>query len=256
MSTILSVQNLSKSLPHGFWGKLKPILKNVSFEIQKGEITGFIGVNGAGKTTSIKCILGFIFPDQGQIHFFNQDPLNSAVKSKLGYMPERPYFYDFLTGREFLKLHWDLSGYQGKETFEQRMNEVLEQVDLVRAKDSKLRSFSKGMLQRIGIAQSILHRPELLILDEPMSGLDPDGRYLVKQIMKQEAARGTTLFFISHLLQDMEEICNKIVVIDKGELLYKGQLDQFIKEVDYENIVEGAMSLEKAFQLWRKKELS
>lgn len=256
MENILVVKDLKKSLPYGFWGKKKPILNGVSFEIPKNEIVGFIGVNGAGKTTSLKCILGFINPDGGEITFFNQSGFNNHAKRKVGYMPERPYFYDFLSGREFLKLHWDLSGTEkNKEIFEARMHEVLEKVDLVRAKDMRLRSFSKGMLQRIGIAQAIIHQPELLILDEPMSGLDPDGRYLVKEIMKEEHKKGTTLFFSSHLLQDMEEICHKLVVIDGGSLLYTGPLGPFVKKMEDESLKDHSITLEKAFQLWRKKNL-
>jgi ABC-2 type transport system ATP-binding protein len=200
-------------------------LNGVSFNIPRGSLTGFVGVNGAGKTTTIKTMLDFIPKVSGDIKFFDDQTLSAQVRDKIGFLPERPYFYDFLTGKEFLLLHWTLhSKFKGKE-FESRCDEVLQLVDLSRGKHVRLRQYSKGMLQRIGIAQSILHRPEFLIWDEPMSGLDPDGRYLVKQIMKTMHQQGTTIFFSSHLLQDMQELCDRLVVIDQGKILFKDNIN-------------------------------
>jgi ABC-type multidrug transport system ATPase subunit len=164
---------------------------------------------------------------------------------KLGFLPERPYFYEYLTGKEFLALHWELRGFKCNAAFNQRVDEVLTEVNLMRGKDLKLRQYSKGMLQRIGIAQAIIHRPEFLILDEPMSGLDPDGRYLVKQIIKNLHRLGTTIFFSSHLLQDMEELCDRLVIIDQGRIIYEGSLttlwskhsEQF--QIDFQETSEG-----------------
>jgi ABC-2 type transport system ATP-binding protein len=200
-------------------------LNGVSFNIPKGSLTGFVGVNGAGKTTTIKTVLQFIPKLSGDIYFFQDQVMSSQVRNKIGFMPERPYFYDFLTGKEFLLLHWTLQGkFKGNE-FESRCDEVLKLVDLSRGKNMRLRQYSKGMLQRIGIAQSILHKPEFLIWDEPMSGLDPDGRFLVKQIIKSMHEQGTTIFFSSHLLQDMQELCDRLIIIDQGKILFNDDID-------------------------------
>lgn len=219
------------------------MLDNVAFNIPKGAVTGFVGNNGSGKTTTIKCIFDFVKPDVGEIFFF-EEKFEKFQRSRLGYLPERPYLYEFLKAEDFLRLHWRLCYGTGKSSqFLARAGEVLEQVGLSEHRHRRLRDFSKGMLQRIGIAQAILTDPELLILDEPMSGLDPDGRSLVKDILKQQRDKGVSLFFSSHLLQDMEEICTHLVVIDRGQILYCGEMHNFIKE--YEN-------LEQAFRVLKR----
>lgn len=225
---ILEVKHLNKTFPGGLFEKPRHVLKEVSFSLPSGETTGFVGSNGSGKTTSIKCMLDFMRPDTGEIFFFGQ-PLDIKAKKRIGYLPERPYLYEFLTGMEFLRLHWNLVQDSQKD-FIDRATESLKRVDLYEARDKKLRQYSKGMLQRVGIAQAILNRPDLLILDEPMSGLDPDGRGLVKDILREESRRGTSLFFSSHLLQDMEELCSHLVVINKGSILYDGDLSPFMKQ--------------------------
>jgi ABC-2 type transport system ATP-binding protein len=155
---ILTVESLRKGFKPHFFSKQKQVLKNLSFTIQSGRTTGFIGVNGAGKTSTLKCVLGFTRPDHGTIRFFDGHALDNEVKSKIGYLPERPYYYDFLTAKEFLKFHWDLSG-ASSEGFESAADEVLTKVNLKNTGTKKLRSFSKGMLQRIGMAQALLHKP-------------------------------------------------------------------------------------------------
>lgn len=242
--SILKVKSLEKSFKGDVFVKPKKVLHGVEFSVLKGKTTGFIGVNGAGKTTTIRCVLGFIHPDQGQVEFFNGLKWSEAVQSRLGFLPERPYFYDFLTGLEFLKFHWDLVPNKQFPNFLERAESVLKQVDLLHAKNSRLRTYSKGMLQRIGFAQSILHHPDLLILDEPMSGLDPDGRKIMKDIFKQVADSGTTIFFSSHLLQDMEELCDQLVILDQGRTCYEGSKQSFM---------QGQTSLEDAFYKLRQK---
>lgn len=224
MEMMLKVSNLKQELAMP-GSKSKLVLKGLNFSIPKGALTGFIGVNGAGKTTTIKALLNFVYPQEGSIEFFGESGLTLSGRQRLGFMPERPYFYDFLTGKEFLSLHWKLRGLPLDESFERRCDEVLKAVDLERGKNQRLRQFSKGMLQRIGIAQSILHKPDFLILDEPMSGLDPDGRLLIKNIIRDLHKNGTTLFFSSHLLQDMEELCTRLVIIDQGQIIYEGTLE-------------------------------
>jgi len=227
MSNALNILNVSELKQELVSAGTKPklVLKGINFSIPKGSLTGFIGVNGAGKTTTIKSLLNFIHPKSGTIKFFGETGLSKISRQRLGFMPERPYFYDFLTGKEFLALHWKLHGLSTDQLFEYRCDEVLKQVDLERGKNLRLRQFSKGMLQRIGIAQSIIHKPELLILDEPMSGLDPDGRFLIKSIIRKLHNSGTTIFFSSHLLQDMEELCTRLVIIEQGEIIYEGSLN-------------------------------
>lgn len=223
MEIALKVSKLYQDLK-GAEGTPKTVLKGIDFTIPKGSLTGFIGVNGAGKTTTIKALLGFIEPSSGSIEFFGNHGLTDDSRRRLGFMPERPYFYDYLTGSEFLALHWKLRGHKVDESFEKSCDWALKSVDLERARNLRLRQFSKGMLQRIGIAQAIMHKPHLLILDEPMSGLDPDGRLLVKNIIRNLHAEGTTIFFSSHLLQDMEELCDRLLIIDSGEIIYEGNL--------------------------------
>lgn len=242
----IKVDSLNKKFKTSFFKKDKLILNNVSFKIPKNKTTGFVGNNGSGKTTTIKCLLEFIFKNSGEILFFNH-PLNSKMRSKIGYLPERPYLYEFLTAKEFLEFHFKLSTpdvVSPRSLIIDKINRALQKVGLSDAKDKYLRSFSKGMLQRIGLAQALIHEPELLILDEPMSGLDPDGRLMVKDILKEEKKKGISLFFSSHLLQDMEELCDFLVVIHQGEIIYNDELKIFMSEYP---------SLEEAFRS-RKKE--
>lgn len=219
----IKFQNISKSFPVGFWGKPKQVIFDANFEIKKGEVTGFVGSNGSGKTTLLKLGLGFIFPTQGEISYPVSGSYNEFRKS-LGYLPERPYYYDFLSAREFLKLHWDISG--GGAGFFEAEERVLDRVRLKDVQFKYLKTFSKGMLQRIGIAQSLLREPSLLLLDEPMSGLDPDGRYQIKSILKEEKAKGRTLFFSSHLMEDVELICDNVVIVDKGQIKFSGLISE------------------------------
>jgi len=239
---ILEVKKLNKTFPGGLFEKPRHVLQDVTFTLPAGETTGFVGSNGSGKTTSIKCMLEFMRPDSGETLFFGKH-LDLDSKKRIGYLPERPYLYEFLTGMEFLKLHWNLVQ-DSEKGFVESAHEVLKRVDLFEARDKKLRQFSKGMLQRVGIAQAIINKPDLLILDEPMSGLDPDGRGLVKDILRDEAKRGTSLFFSSHLLQDMEELCSHLVVINKGKIIYDGDLQPFMKQYT---------SLEDAFRFAKEQ---
>jgi ABC-2 type transport system ATP-binding protein len=229
MSEILSVKNLNKTFQGGLFEKKRQILKNISFSLAPHKTVGFVGSNGSGKTTSIKCIFDFVRPDSGEILFFGT-PISNQVRQRIGYLPERPYLYEFLTGIEFLKLHWDLCYNSSQKGFYEKAQAALKKVNLLEAQSRRLRTYSKGMLQRAGIAQAILTEPDLLILDEPMSGLDPDGRALVKDILREEKSRGTTIFFSSHLLQDMEELCDELVVIDAGEIFYLGDLKSFMQQ--------------------------
>jgi ABC-2 type transport system ATP-binding protein len=233
----ITIQNLNKKFVTGFRRKKVQALKDVSFQIRSQHTYGFIGNNGSGKTTTIKCLLQFIRPDSGEIKFFGQ-PLTISNKRRIGYLPERPYLYEFLTAMEFLEFHWSLT-FSDKKFFKDRAESSLKKVGLIEAKNRRLRTFSKGMLQRVGLAQAIIHEPDLLILDEPMSGLDPDGRMLVKDILKDQQKQGRGIFFSSHLLEDMEELCSHLIVIHGGEILYQGGIEAMLKD---------KKSLEEAFK--------
>jgi len=240
----IQVKNLNKSFKKSFYEKRKQVLKNVSFDVPKNKTTGFVGNNGSGKTTSLKCIFEFIFKDSGDVLFFNEK-MTPKTRKKIGYLPERPYLYEFLTAEEFLKFHLKLSGMSlVNESVDVLVDETLNKVGLLDAKKKALRSFSKGMLQRAGLAQALVHKPEILVLDEPMSGLDPDGRLMVKDILKEEKKKGITIFFSSHLLQDMEELCDHLVAIHHGEIIYNADLKSFMSQYP---------SLEEAFRNKQKE---
>lgn len=225
----IRVQNLEKAFKVGFFLQKKPVLKSVSFEVPNGSVTGFIGANGAGKTTILKCLLQVIFPDSGDMEIFSQKISEKSVRKDIGFLPERPYFHEFLTGEEFLRFHGRLMGLSGSD-LKQRSQEVLYRVGLEHAGDKKLKSYSKGMLQRVGIGQALMVRPKLLILDEPMSGLDPDGRLLVKTLIKEIAKEGTTVFFSSHLLHDAEALCDHLVCLRQGEVVYNGPMQVLLQK--------------------------
>lgn len=231
---ILEVKSLFKKFKTDFYKKPNVVLNNVSFKINHGSFVGFIGPNGAGKSTTIKCILELIFPDSGEIYFFGKK-FSLPHRAKIGFLPERPFFHEFLTGMEFLKLHWSLSQ-KPRDSFEKKAIEILDLVKLLHAKDKKLKDYSKGMLQRIGIAQALICEPEFLILDEPMSGLDPDGRILIKQILKALREKKMTVLMSSHLLEDVEELCDDLLIIHVGAIEYSGTVVNFKK--DYVNLEE------------------
>jgi len=234
-ATVLSVQGLKKTFRRGLRAKPVQALKGISFSISAGSITGFLGANGAGKTTTIKCLLNLAFADEGEVRFFGASELSPAIKSRIGFLPERPYFYEYLTGREFLRFYGELSAEFKTVDLRARVDSLLKRVGLEHAGDRPLRGYSKGMLQRIGIAQALVSEPEFIILDEPMTGLDPDGRYEVREIIRETAKSGTAVFFSSHLLPDAEQLCERLVILAHGELVFNGEMHQMLSrfEVGY-----------------------
>lgn len=229
---VVEVRGLKKSYRNPMTRKRVEALKGVSFSVQAGAITGFLGANGAGKTTSIKCLFELAFADEGEFIFFGKKGLSNEAKAKIGFLPERPYFYDYLTGREFLKFYGQISGRISRSELDGRAQVLLDRVGLGHAGDRPLRGYSKGMLQRIGIAQALIHRPEFIVLDEPMTGLDPDGRHEVREIIREVARQGTAVFFSSHHLSDAESLCERLVILKKGELIYEGRTDSLMTQVD------------------------
>jgi ABC-2 type transport system ATP-binding protein len=208
------------------------ILSDLSFEVREGEIFGFIGTNGAGKTTTIKLVLGLLFPDAGTIRLCGEDPSRPEARRRIGFLPENPYFHDYLTGSEFLDFHARLHGFRQPER-RRRVQDLLERVGLQNRADRALRLYSKGMLQRIGLAQALLHDPDVVILDEPMSGLDPIGRREVRDLILELKKRGRTVFFSTHILSDTETICDRVGMLVRGRLAAIGTVEELVRgEVD------------------------
>jgi ABC-2 type transport system ATP-binding protein len=213
----IEIRGLSKDYPVGFWKKLRPALKSLDLTVEAGEAFGFLGPNGAGKTTTLKLLMGIIFPTAGSATILGKHFLDPEVRKKVGFLPEQPYFYDYLSAPELLDYYAGLSGMARVERA-QRIGPVLERVGLSDAGSKHLRKFSKGMLQRVGIAQAIIHNPEVVFLDEPMSGLDPLGRHEVRELIQGLKDEGKTIFFSTHILSDAEALCDRVAVIHKGEL--------------------------------------
>jgi ABC-2 type transport system ATP-binding protein len=216
--TAIEILGLEKTYKVGFWRKRpKRALHPLHLTVEEGEIFGFLGPNGAGKTTTLKLLMGLVFPTAGTARLLGRDWTDPEVKAQIGFLPEQPYFYDYLTAHELLDYYGQLSGVPGKDR-KRRIDEVLQRVGLTDVKGVQLRKFSKGMLQRVGIAQAILHDPKLVFFDEPMSGLDPMGRREVRDLMEQLKHEGKTVFFSTHILSDAEALCDRVAIIHQGEL--------------------------------------
>lgn len=227
----IEIRDLTKEYPMGLFKKRVKVLDNISMAINVGEIFGFLGPNGAGKTTTLKIILGLNRPTSGTIMILGRDHEDPTVKEELGYLPERPYFYDYLTANEFLTFYAGLFGLRGQQV-KGKVVALLERVGLEDARDLPLRKFSKGMLQRIGIAQALINDPKLVILDEPMSGLDPIGRREVRDLILNLKREGKTVFFSSHIISDVEMICDRVVILNKGKVMAEGTIDDLLTKPD------------------------
>ena len=214
----IEILGLEKTYSVGFWRKRpKCALKPLQLTVEEGEIFGFLGPNGAGKTTTLKMLVGLAFPTAGTARILGMELDDPKMKAQIGFLPEQPYFYDYLTGRELLKYYGQLSGVDAK-TLSGKVDSALTRVGLKDAANVQLRKFSKGMLQRAGIAQAILHDPKVVFLDEPMSGLDPMGRREVRGLIEELKSEGKTVFFSTHILSDAEALCDRVAIIHLGEL--------------------------------------
>jgi ABC-2 type transport system ATP-binding protein len=225
---VLEVKDLKKTFVLGFFRKKVEAVRGVSFSVHRGEIFGVLGPNGAGKTTSIKAVLRLIFPSSGTIRLFGRTDPGPAEMVKVGYMPENPYVYQYLKAEEFLDLCGRLAGMDAA-TRKKRIAEMIAKVGLAHAVDRPIGNFSKGMTQRIGLAQALLHDPELIILDEPMSGLDPIGRKEVRDLILAERAAGKTIVFTSHILSDVEMLCDRVAIMHRGVVTAYGALFELLK---------------------------
>ena len=239
MSVVIEINNLTKDYELGFWRKRKVrALDGLSLTVNQGEIFGFLGANGAGKTTTLKLLMRLIFPTEGSARILHHDIANVSMHSRIGYLPENPYFYDYLTALEFLNFCGQIFGFS-KIDRENRARKLLSRVKLDESKwNTQLRKFSKGMLQRVGLAQALINEPEVVFLDEPMSGLDPIGRREVRDLIAALRQEGKTVFMCSHILSDIEVLCDRVAILRGGRLAHVGYLDELRQQVVGRNVVE------------------
>lgn len=236
----LEINNLTKDYIVGFWRK-RPVsaLQDLSLQVGMGESFGFLGPNGAGKTTTLKILMRLIYPTGGSAKILGASLDDMKMRARIGYLPEQPYFYDYLTARELLVYCAKIFGMNKSDALT-RANALLQRVGLSEAADKQLRKYSKGMLQRAGLAQALINDPEVLFLDEPMSGLDPLGRREVRDLIANLRNDGKTVFFSSHVLSDVETLCDRVAIMNKGRLIDSGKLSEILKS--HSNEMEAIVS--------------
>lgn len=239
MSTVIEIEHLVKDYEVGFWRKRRVrALDSLSVSVNRGEIFGFLGANGAGKTTTLKLLMRLIFPTSGTAQILGHDIADVAMHARIGYLPENPYFYDYLTAREFLDYCAEIFGLSKTER-RRRAADLLARVHLDEKRwDTQLRKFSKGMLQRVGLAQALVNDPEIVFLDEPMSGLDPVGRREVRDLIASLRHEGKTVFMCSHILSDIEVLCDRVAILKRGRLAHVGTLDELSRRAGETKQVE------------------
>jgi ABC-2 type transport system ATP-binding protein len=246
---LVRVREVVKDFRPGLGIRRKRVLHGISFCVREGEIFGFVGPNGAGKTTTLKILMGLIRPTSGAAEILGHDVRESAFRRHVGFLPENPYFYEYLTGREILRFYARLSGL-ARARREERVEALLEQVGLQAAADARLRTYSKGMLQRIGIAQALVHDPSVIFLDEPMSGLDPIGRKEIRDLMLRLRGEGKTVFMNTHILSDVELVCDRVAIIARGRIVHEGAIDAFLGSAERAaDVVLGRLPAERALEL-------
>ncbi len=237
---VICVKNLV--VEYGNRRKAVRAVNGISFEVARGECVGFIGPNGAGKSSTIKTLLGFVYPGEGEVSVFGEPAGSVAAKRRIGYLPEVTLYYPFLTGSELLRLYGTLHGVARAE-LKQRVKDQLEKVGLGEVGDRQIRNYSKGMQQRLGIAQALIADPECLIFDELSSGLDPVGRHDLRKVLLDLKARGTTIFFSSHELYEVEALCDRVVAIHKGRVLFDKTLSDLLAAAGDQGLEEHFMAL-------------
>jgi ABC-2 type transport system ATP-binding protein len=225
--TAILVKDVSKTFKGDLRTKKVKALEGLDFEIAQGEVFGFLGPNGAGKSTAIKILLNLIYPDSGSASILGRDVCDKNVRKYVGYLPENPYFYDYLTAEELLWFAGRASG-MAKKAIHDRTDSLLRKVNLQQARKRQIRTYSKGMVQRAGLAMALIHDPQVVILDEPMSGLDPLGRKMVVDLILELKSEGKTVFFSSHILTDIERLCDRAGIIVNGKLRLVDALETFL----------------------------
>ncbi|HWN10224.1 MAG TPA: ABC transporter ATP-binding protein [Pyrinomonadaceae bacterium] len=239
MNAIVEIENLTKDYDVGLWRKRKVrALDGLSLTVNQGEIFGFLGANGAGKTTTLKLLMRLIFPTSGSARILGSDIADVSMHAQIGYLPENPYFYDYLTALEFLNFCGEICGIP-KNVRELRAKELLVRVGLKETRwKTQLRKFSKGMLQRVGLAQALINDPQIVFLDEPMSGLDPIGRREVRDLIASLRDDGKSVFMCSHILSDIEVLCDRVAILKGGRLAQVGALDELRQKATGRNVIE------------------
>lgn len=241
MADALVIDGLTKDYKVGFW-RPRPYraLDGLTLSVAPGEVYGFLGPNGAGKTTTLKLLMQLVSPTSGRIEILGRPPGDVSVKRRIGFLPENPYFYDYLTAEELLRYFAGLFGYRGADA-DARVTRLLDELKLGAERRMALRKFSKGMIQRVGIAQALLNDPELIVLDEPMSGLDPLGRRDVRELILRLRNEGRTVFFSSHILSDAEALCSRVGIVARGRLVASGAVSDLVPfgAKGWEAVVEG-----------------
>jgi len=228
MAAAIETDDLTKDFLVGFWRpRPYPALQGLTMQVDQGEVFGFLGPNGAGKSTTIKLLMQLIFPTRGQARIFGRPPGDVAVRRRIGFLAENPYFYDYLPAEEVLTYCAQLYGTPAGD-LKPRVSRLLDEVGIGHERRLRLRQFSKGMLQRVGIAQALIGEPELVILDEPMSGLDPLGRRQVRDLILRLRAKGTTVFFSSHILSDAEALCSRVGIMAQGRMIASGRVNDLV----------------------------
>jgi len=245
---------VSFSVRHGFWMKSKRILDNITIEVEKGTVLGLVGPNGAGKTTTIKLGAGLIMPESGKVLIQKKSAVFSTSRRNLGLLTEAQYFYPHLRLKEWLKMMAGLSGMTGTD-IRKRMDDVLELVELSSHGDQIMRTLSKGQLQRSGLAQALLHEPEILILDEPMSGLDPYWRYKVLNILLEYKKKGGTIAFSSHIISDVETLSDQVALLQNGQIVWNGRLKELNRKVEGYKITCYTNALETLEKIARENKI-
>ncbi len=232
----VEITNLVKDFKTSFGKKLLRAVDGVSLRIMPGEVYGLIGPNGSGKSTTMKALLGLVAPTAGHCAIFGKDSLKVDSRNDVGFLPENPYFYKHLSGAETLKFYGKLCGLGGK-LLDARISELLALVDLEGARDRRLGGYSKGMLQRIGLAQALVQEPRLVILDEPTAGVDPVGSRQIRDLIFRLKERGITVFLCSHLLEQVQEVCDHVGIIFRGKMVKEGRLEDLIAIEDQTEII-------------------
>ena len=226
---IIQVMDVVKDFRPGLGIRKKRVLHGISSSVMEGEIFGFVGPNGAGKTTTLKVLMGLIKATSGSASILGHDVRETAYRREIGFLPENAYFYDYLTGRELLDFYARLSGVPASGRSE-RVATLLDWVGLTYAGDQRVRSYSKGMAQRVGIAQALVHDPSVIFLDEPMSGLDPIGRKEIRDLIIRLRSEGKTVFMNTHILSDVEMVCDRVAIIVHGKIRYQGRIEEFLSD--------------------------
>ncbi len=232
----VEVKNLVKDFKGPFRGKKVRAVQDVSLKIAPGEVYGLIGPNGSGKSTTMKAVLGLVASTSGSCAVFGKNSVKVDSRSEVGFLPENPYFYKHLTAAETVRFYGKLCGMRGKQ-LAHRVEELLELVGLQEARDRQLKGFSKGMLQRIGLAQALVQDPKLVVLDEPTAGVDPTGSRQIRDLILELKGRGITVFLCSHLLEQVQEICDRVGIIHEGVLVNEGRLDDLISLEDRTELI-------------------